>query len=688
MTRKSTRLSSASPPSVEKDPRNFVRHDEIYTDDYAYLRDRSDPRVANYIAEENSYAATVIRGWDRLRDQLFSEMRRRTEEDDASVPERIDDFWYYVRVRAGDEYPLHCRRRDFSDTEQVYLDENQLAGELDYFDLATLSVCPQHKLAAFAVDEDGNERYLLQIKDIDDGTFLQETLSDTGEDIVWLNNAATLIYTKTDENSRPYAVFAHNIGTPQSTDVPLYEERDPSFFVSVWKSRSQEYVFIETQSSASSEVRYITAQEPGQTPILVRPRLPKMRYYVDHHDERFLILTNLDSPNFRVMAAPVSTPSDWYEAIPEPADATLEYIEVFARHLVVVERHEGIERIRIHEHGSGGEHLVPFPDALYSVDVEDLDDYHSSFLRITYSSMVTPDQVIDYDVVRRTSALRKQRVIPGYDPASFQISRCHARAGDGTSVPISVLHRRDLTRDGSSPLLLLGYGAYEESLEMDFNGDLLSLVERGVVVASAHVRGGGELGCCWHEGGRMENKEHSFSDFLACAEYLIEEGFTSRGRIAAWGASAGGLLVAVAAHREPQLFAAIVAEAPFVDVVNTLLDASLPLTVHDYDEFGNPNLERDYRRLLGYSPYDTVREQEYPPMLVTTGFQDQRVGYWEALKWVAKLRAMKTDDNPLILLIEDAGHYGETGRYREMRHTALIYAFLLHMWGIADDDQL
>jgi oligopeptidase B len=674
-----------APPVAETEPRTFHIHGDTYIDHYAYLRDRTDPRVEKNIAAENAYTAAFTATWRGLQNILFAELTRRMVEDDSTVPERINEFWYYARVEAGKEYPLHCRRSDSSAAEQVYLDENQLAVGRDYFDLATLSVCPRHRLVAFVVDTQGDECYRLQIKEINNDELLDDEIEDVGEDLAWLEDANTLLYTKADANSRPYAVYAHRIGTPVSSDSLLFEEEDTAFFVNVWKSRSRDYVFIESQSNTTSEVRCVKARESELAPKLIRTRQTDVEYYLDHHDDRFYVLTNLDAPNFTIMEASVSDPRAWRRWMAEQPDVTVEFLEVFADHVVVGERQQGLERLRVIDMKSGQGHIIVFPDALFYVDVEDLDDYHCKFLRLNYSSLATPECVIDYDVSSRHRRLRKQHKVPGYDASDYQLDRLYSTNGRGLRIPISILHRKALRLDGNHPLLLIGYGAYEESLDVEFNSDYLSLLDRGVVIALAHVRGGGELGHDWYEQGRLDNKEHSFSDFLNCAEYLISSGYTAAGKIAAWGASAGGLLVAVAAQRRPELFAAVVAEVPFVDIVNTLLDPSLPLTVHDYEEFGNPENERDYRYLRSYSPYDNVSPQEYPPMLVTTGLYDQRVGFWESLKWVAKLRSVKTDNNPLLLKLDTTGHYGETGRYQDLKHTAFVYSFLLKMWGLGDD---
>jgi oligopeptidase B len=683
MTRK---LPKITPPVAATEPRSFHIHGETYIDHYAYLRDHTDPRVEMYIAAENAYTAAMTTTWRGFQNTLFAELTRRMVEDDNTVPEHINEYWYYARVEAGKEYPLHCRRAGLNAPEQVYLDENNLADGRDYFDLATLSVCPRHKLVAFVVDTQGDERYRLRINDISNKEPLDDEIHNVGQDLVWLEDANTLLYTKTDANSRPYAVYAHRIGTPVSSDRLLFEEAEPAFLVNVWKSRSKDYVFIEAQSNTTSEVHCVEARESDRAPRLIRQRQTDVEYYLDHHGDRFYVLTNLDAPNFKMMETSISNPQVWRVWIPERPDSTIEFLEVFADYVVVGERQQGIEHLRVIDMKTEKAHIIAFPDALFCVDVEDLDDYHCAFLRMNYSSLVTPECVIDYDVSSRQRRLRKQQKVPDYDESNYQLGRLYSINDRGIRVPISILHRKELCLDGSHPLLLVGYGAYEESLDVDFNSDYLSLLDRGVVIALAHVRGGGELGYDWYEQGRLGNKEHSFSDFLDCAEYLISSGYTAAGKIAAWGASAGGLLVAVAAQRRPELFAAVVAEMPFVDIVNTLMDRSLPLTVHDYEEFGNPANEGEYRYLRRYSPYDNVSAQQYPPMLITAGLHDQRVGYWESLKWVAKLRNLKTDDNLLLLKIDTTGHYGETGRYQDLKRTAFFYSFLLNMWGLGDDD--
>ncbi|HSH42787.1 MAG TPA: prolyl oligopeptidase family serine peptidase, partial [Arenicellales bacterium] len=454
--------------------------------------------------------------------------------------------------------------------------------------------------------------------------------------------------------------------------------------VTVWLSRSGRWLFIDSGGNTSSEARVVPAGDPRAEPVLLIPRRDDVEYSVDHHGERFLVLINDTHENFRLLAfaAPPDGSGPYAELIPADDRVTLEYVDAYRSHWIIGELEDGVRRIAVMDPASGERHYLPGSGPLASLDVEDLYDFDADYLRYQYSTPVSPDSVYDYDVASGRSTLRKVAAPPGYQPGAYAVERLAAPSGS-VEVPLTVLYRRDQAPFGqTTPLLLTGYGAYEESAEMDFDSDLLSLLDRGVVVATAHVRGGGDLGPGWHAAGRMADKENSFSDFLACADHLIHSGYTGAGRIAAWGASAGGLLVAVAAQRRPELFASVVLDVPFLDVLNTLLDTDLPLTEHDFDEFGNPAVEEEYRWIRAYSPYDNIREQVYPPMLITTAMNDQRVGYWEALKWTARLRTTRRGDSPLLLKVDETGHLGRSGRYEVIEETAIVYTFLLDMWGL------
>lgn len=647
------------------------------------MREPDDQRTRACINEETAYFNACMSSVSTLQDALYEELKARIVEDDVSVPETIEGYRYYTRVESGRQYPIHCRTADAGGEEEVYLDENLLAGADRYCEVALVSICPRQERVACAVDRTGGEIYEILTAPMPGGG-LDCCARDAGDSIAWSRDGRHLIHTATDANARPDSVWSYDV--VHGTRRRLYKEADPAFHVTVWTSRSGEWIFIDSASNSCSETRVIPAGSPFAEPAVVIARREEIEYTIDHHVDRFLILINDQGENFRLIAVPA--PPDGgereMELIPPDDTVSLEFVDAYRKHLVVGERRSGVKHIWAWHLESGRKRYLPGSGDLSCPDVEDLYDYDAGFVRYEYSTPVRPHSVYDFEPATGACTRRKTSRPPGYDEDDYVCERLAAPSGD-VDVPLSLIYRADAVhkRDGTTPLLLTGYGAYEESVDTEFDSDLVSLLDRGIVVAMAHVRGGGDLGPGWHDAGRLGNKENSFNDFLSCAHCLIEQGYTGPGRIAAWGASAGGLLVAVAAHRQPRLFASVVLEVPFLDVINTLLDPDLPLTEYDFDEFGNPAVEEEYRWISGYSPYDNVSARAYPPMLVTAAMNDQRVGYWEALKWVARLRARKTDNNPLLLRIDDTGHLGESGRYGAVRDNAIVYTFLLDMWGIA-----
>lgn len=673
----------AAQPRAVRESRSFELHGEVHQDDYAYLRDPDDPRTRQYIRDENEYFSACFEPLSGFREQLFGELRERIMEDDVSVPETIGGYRYYTRVAAGRQYPIHCRIADGGD-EEVYLDENQLAGDARYCSVSVVSICPQQRRVACSVDRTGDERYEILVAEIPGGEFTR-CASGTGDGIAWSGDGLHLLYAGIDDNARPDSVWAYDLA--RQTRRRLYAEADPAYHVSVWLSRSGKWIFIDCASNTSSETRVMRAQAPPAEPEVLIPRRDDVEYMVDHHENRFLVLTNDTAANFRLLALPDSSRdgAPAMELIPADDDVTLEFVDAYRKHWIVGELREGVKHVAVRNPATGAARYLPGSGALSYLDVEDLYDYDAPRVRYEYSTPVTPHSTYDFDPETGESMWRKTTSPPGYDENDYVSVRLDVPS-DGVHVPLSLIHRRDARLgNGETPLLLTGYGAYEELVNMEFDSDLVSLLDRGVVVAAAHVRGGGDLGPGWHDAGRLAEKENSFNDFLACARHLIEHGYSGPGRIAAWGASAGGLLVAVAAQRAPELFASVVLEVPFLDVVNTLLDPRLPLTEYDFDEFGNPAVVEEYRWIRAYSPYDNIRPGACPPMLVTTAMNDQRVGYWEALKWTARLRAVRGDDNPLLLKVDETGHLGESGRYEAVRESALVYTFLLDMWGLVPE---
>jgi oligopeptidase B len=688
------------PPIARRVPRVSTIHGETRIDDYFWLRNREDPEVLAYLEAENRYTNAVMRPTDALRDRLYAEMRARIKESDLSVPERLDGWLYYHRTETGAQYPIYCRRpadRAEGEGEEVLLDLNPLAAGHAYFRLGAFEVSPDHRLLAWSADTSGAESFTLYVKELATGTLLAETIPNLSPNVAWANDSRTLFYVVLDEARRPCRLYRHRLGANPSEDALIHFEADEAFFLDVGRTRSNAYLVLELASHSTSEVRYASADRPDDPFRTIAPRRAGVEYSVSHHGDRFFITTNDGAPNFRLVSAPVSDPSpeQWTEVLPHRPDVKVDSTDTFRDHLVVYEREAGLRQISILELASlaapdgaadASGHLVRFPEPVYTVRQHDNPEFDTTLLRFTYTSMVTPASVVDYDMAERTWTVRKQtEVLGGYDPERYRSERRFATAPDGTRVPVSLVYQLPLERPGGPrPLLLNGYGAYGVSFDPAFSSSNLSLLDRGVIVAIAHVRGGEEMGRAWYEGGKLLHKPNTFTDFIAAAEHLVAEGFTAPDRLAISGGSAGGLLMGAVANLRPDLFRAVVAEVPFVDVVNTMLDASLPLTVIEYDEWGNPNEPDAYQTIRGYSPYDNLRPQPYPHMLITAGLNDPRVAYWEPAKYTARLRAVKTDGNRLLLRTNmGAGHGGASGRFDFLREVAFKYAFLLDVLGVS-----
>jgi oligopeptidase B len=674
------------PPVARVDPRVEVVHGETRVDHYYWLRDRRNPEVIAYLEAENRHAEEVMRHTEGLQERLYQEMRTRIKETDLSVPERLDGYLYYTRTEAGGQYPIFCRRRDLPGAaEEILLDQNPLAAGHAYFRVGSLEVSPDHRLLAYSVDTSGAEEFTLFIKDLVSGELLPERLARTSHRVAWANDSRTVFYTVLDESRRPCRLYRHEVGTNSSEDVLVYFEPDAAFYLDVSRTRSRRYLLLDLSSHSTTEVRYVSADRPKEPFRVVQPRRAGIEYTVTHHDDRFFITTNDGAPNFRLVQAPVDRPSreHWSPVLPYRPDVKLDTTDAFRRHLVVYEREAGLTRIRVIDLLTGAEHLVPFPEPVYTLRAHANPEFDTTTLRFTYTSLITPSSVIDYDLAEHTWAIRKQTEVRAYNASRYRSERLLASAPDGVQVPISVVYRVPLDTDGTRPLLLSGYGAYGLSYDPVFSSNTLSLLDRGFVVAIAHVRGGEEMGRAWYEAGRLLKKRSSFTDFIAAAEHLVSLGYTTPDRLVINGGSAGGLLIGAVTNLRPELFRAVLAEVPFVDVVNTMLDASLPLTVIEYDEWGNPHDPTAYSYIRSYSPYDNVDAKDYPHMLVTAGLNDPRVAYWEPAKWTAKLRATKTDKNRLLLRTNmGAGHGGASGRYDFLREIAFKYAFILDVLGM------
>lgn len=676
-------IPKPSPPAPE--PRRTLLHGTWLTDDYPYLRDRDHPATRSYIRAEQSHTAQVVASLQPLIARLAGEMRRRINLDDRSVEQYVGGYWYYARWQKEHDYPLHCRRStSMQAAEQVYLNENELAADHDYFDLSSLAVCPRQRYVAYAADREGQERYDIRVRDIATGHELTDVLTGVDGGFAWCTSGSRLVYVRLDHLERPHSVWVHRLGRSVRDDVCLFVEDDPAFHVGVWKSRSGAFLFIESNSNTTSEVRFLAAAEPEAPPRLVRARRPDVEYAIDHQADHLLVLTNENAPNNKLMVSPLDRPDAWRTLIPERPEAVLSYVEPYRCFSIVGELHNGLDRIGILPAGRCTVRYLDCGAAVAEVSAEDLEDYGSGIVRVEVSSPVIPDETRDYEPDTGTWVLRKRLGVPGWVPDRHACERVSVPTADGVHIPLTLVHPPAARTLPGKPLVMYAYGAYGECLDIGFDPDQLSLLDRGVAVAYAHVRGGGEFGEQWHRAGSVLNKHMGIQDLLDCSEYLIGRGGATAGSIALWGGSAGGLLTAAAAGRRPHLFAAVVAEVPFVDVINALLDDSLPLTATDREEFGDPSKPVDFASLSSYSPYDNVGDR-FPPLLVTAGLNDSRVGYWEPLKWTARLRARKRDDNPIVLKIDEAGHGGWTGRDRDLEDTAFIYAFLLRCWGIGVD---
>jgi oligopeptidase B len=663
----------------------FRLHGDERVDDWYWLRDRDDPQVTAYLEAENEYTAAMTAHSAELQERLYEEIRGRIQETDETAPVLHGGHWYFRRTVERLQYSIHCRRTGAADgTEAVLLDENELAEGHGYFRLGVLTVSPDHSKLAFSVDTSGGERYTLRIRDLESGRDLPDEIPDTYYGLAWSSDSQTVFYTRPDDAMRPHQLWRHLLGTDPAEDVCVYEEPDERFFLGVHRTRSGAFVVLELESMITSEVRVLAADDPEGEFRIVEPRRQGVEYSLDHRGDRFYLVTNDEAPNFRLLETPDDSPGreHWRELVAHRKDVRLLGVDAFAGHLALYERADALRRIRVVDPETCEGDAIEQPEPVYVAMGGDNREFDTDALRFVYTSLVTPPTVVDYHVRSGTRTIRKREPVLGYEPERYATSRTWATAPDGERVPVSLVYRRDRPRE-PGPALLVGYGSYEASSDPTFSAASISLLDRGFLVAIAHVRGGGELGRSWYEHGKLEHKRNTFTDFLACAEQLVAEGWTVPAQLAARGGSAGGLLMGAVLNLRPELFGAVVAEVPFVDVVTTMLDESVPLTVIEWEEWGNPNEPRFYETMKAYSPYDNVEAKEYPPLLVTAGLNDPRVAYWEPAKWVAKLRATKTDANPLLLRTRmGAGHAGPSGRYERWREEAFVFAFLLDALGV------
>jgi oligopeptidase B len=672
-------------------------HGTVTEDPWFWLRDRDDPEVVAYLEAENAYTAAVTEPDAELRERLFQEIKARIQEDDESVPSRKDGWWYSTRTREGAQYGIHLRRRDVDGRpgpdEAVLLDENQLAAGHEYFAVGSMAVSPSGRLLAYSTDTRADERYTMRVRDLDAGTDLPDEIPEVSYGAAWSKDEQYLFYTVPDDVWRPHEIRRHRMGTDAGEDVVVLAEADERFWLGLGTTRSEDWIVIGSEAKNTSEYWIVPTADPTAEPVLIEPRRDGIEYRITHQrgedGGRFLVLTNDGAPNFRVMVAPVAAPgaANWTELVGEPDGGRIDDIDVFARQLVLSERCEAIPVLTVIDAATGERRRLEFDEETFEAGGDGNHEYDTDTYRFGYSSLVTPPSVYDepLDGSGERVLLKRHPVLGGYDPAEYASARTWATSRDGTRVPVSLLWKRALVEPGVPAMCLLyGYGSYEITIPDSFSSLRLNLVDRGVVFAIAHIRGGGEMGRQWYEQGRLEHKRNTFADFVAAAEHLVAEGWTAPSKLAIRGGSAGGLLIGAVVNQRPDLFAAAVAEVPFVDNVNTMLDETIPLTVTEYDEWGDPRDPALFAAMAEYSPYENVAPQDYPAMLVTAGLNDPRVQYWEPAKWVARLRATKTDGNVLLLKTEmGAGHGGPSGRYDAWRDEAFVQAFLLRSLGVA-----
>ncbi len=676
-------------PIAPKRPYTITQHGETRVDDYFWLRNREDPEVMNFLTAHMDYLEEVMGHTKPLQDSLFAEMKGRIQETDSTVPEKRGGWWYYSRTEAGKQYPIYCRKKEtLENPEEILLDQNALGEGKTFCSVGAVSVSPDGRKLAYTFDFDGNEVYTIRIRDLATGKLFDESIPNTSGSVYelggveWANDSETIFYVTLDAALRPDKLYRHKIGTDPATDALLFHEADETFFLWMHKTRDEKFIMTYHYSTTTREMRFIDADQPESELRVVQPRIEGLEYYAAHYKGRFFISNNENAKNFKVSVAPVENPGkeNWRELIPHREDVLIEGISTFENHIIVRERRNGLQQLRICAPDDlDNARYVQFPEPAYYIEFEDNSVFETNIVRFKYSSLITPHTVVDYHMDSGKWEVRKQDAIQGYEKNDFVTERIFATASDGTRVPISIAYKKSIRMDGSNPALLHGYGAYGAVIDAEFSSNRVSLLDRGFVYAIGHVRGGSDLGREWYENGKVLNKKNSFTDFISCAEYLIQIGFTSKEKIAIYGVSAGGLLVTASMTMRPDLFRAVIAKVPFVDAINSISDPTIPLTTLEYNEWGNPVEFKDqYEYIKSYAPYENIRSTAYPNLLLTGGLNDPRVPYWEPAKFAAKLRELKTDDNLLLLKTNfHAGHAGSSGRYDFMKEVAFEYAFLI-----------
>lgn len=692
-TNKSEGFRTATAPVAEKKEHLRVLHGDIVVDNYYWMYDYfgkgpDSTQVVNYLEAENAYVDSVMGGTVELQNTLFTEMKSRIKEQDESLPVFRNGYYYYNRTEEGKQYYKYCRRKGNMDApEEILLDVDKMAEGHSYYSVGGASVSDDNKILAYGVDNVSRRQYTVFFKNLETGEIYEKAIPNTSGWITWAADNKTVFYaSKNPVTLLTEKIMRHTLGTDASQDVMVYEEKDKSNYIGVGRSKNKKYIIIQSSATLSAEIRYIEADKPASDFKVFQPRIKDVIYFFENMGDRFLIYTNKDAKNFKIMECPLDKTGveNWVDYIPHRDDVLVEGFDVFKDFLVVEERKDGLVQLRVRNLNDGKEHYIDFGEAAYTAYTTSNPEYDTKTLRYGYTSMTTPYSTYDYNMATQEKTLMKQQeVVGGYNKDEYFTERLHATAKDGTKIPISLVYKKGIKKDGTSPLLLYGYGSYGSSMDAGFSSSRLSLLNRGFIFAIAHIRGGQELGRQWYEDGKLLKKKNTFTDFIDCGEYLVAEKYTGKGHLYAQGGSAGGLLMGAVINMRPDLWHGVISQVPFVDVVNTMLDENIPLTTNEYDEWGNPNNEEYYTYIKSYSPYENVEKKAYPNMLVTTGLHDSQVQYFEPAKWVAKLREMKTDNNVLLLKTNmEFGHGGASGRFDYLKDIALEYAFLLTLEGI------
>ncbi|MEZ5009153.1 MAG: S9 family peptidase [Chitinophagales bacterium] len=685
-----TDLSAIIPPKAKKHPKELLIHGDTRIDNYYWLNDRDNPEVIDYLNAENEYTDKLLGHTQPFQEALFEELKGRMKEDDTSVPYLSNGYYYYYRFEEGKEYPIHCRKKgDLDAAEEILLNVNELAAEHAYYNVGARSVSDDNQLLAFAEDTVSRRIYTIRFKDLKSGEFLSDEIPKTSGSLAWSRDNKTVFYTLKDlETLRSFRVMRHVLGTTVEEDVEVFTEKDDTFFSGVYRSRSNDYLMIYSHSTLTTEFQYLKADDPTGDFKVIQQRVRGLEYEPTHFGDHFYIWTNTDNAeNYKLVRTPITNTEieNWIDVIPHRSDVFLEGITVFKQYLVLQERIKGISELRVlpWENFQRG-YYIDFEEAAHAVDFGANEEFDTEILRFVYTSMTTPQSVFDFNMTTKSRELKKERPVLGdFDKENYVSERVFIKARDGVEVPISIVYKKGFKKDGNQPFLLYSYGSYGHSMDPGFSPARLSLLNRGFGYAIAHIRGGQELGRQWYENGKLLKKKNTFNDFIDCGEWLVENNYTSSDKLFAMGGSAGGLLMGAIANMRPDLWKGVLAIVPFVDVVTTMLDESIPLTTFEWDEWGNPKDNNYYEYIKSYSPYDNIAAKDYPNLLITTGLHDSQVQYWEPAKWVAKLRELKTDNNLLLLKTNmEAGHGGASGRFEPLKEIALQYVFMFDLLGI------